>query len=149
MHWPTRAILRWFPWCTSSRAPTRPEVRAQAVNIGALLPARAYQQVHPALVRLLTDRDLAVRYEAAVSLARRQDMACAAALLDLARHEETLEEWRRSNVIQAIQTLTGSYFGLSPGEPSTVEVKNRALEQFERWIAENQGARGRRTSRPD
>jgi hypothetical protein len=57
-------------------------------------------------------------------------------LYDLLTQEEKLESWRQSNLVQALQTLTGSYFGLIPDAISTESARRAALDQFGRWISE-------------
>ena len=46
---------------------------------------------------------------------------------------------RHSNVVQAIQTLTGTYFGLTPGTPSPPAVRRKAVTEFSKWIREHPG----------
>ena len=58
---------------------------------------------------------------------------------ELVRQEELIESWRQSNIVQTIHTLTGSYFGLTPGTPSSKGVRDKALVEFAEWI-KKQGA---------
>jgi hypothetical protein len=51
--------------------------------------------------------------------------------------EEKLEPWRQSNIVQSLQTLTGSYFGFIPGTISTASARQASLNQFAHWISEN------------
>jgi hypothetical protein len=56
----------------------------------------------------LSDADVGVRAGVAVAMASRMDRVSAPALLALVTQEEMLEPWRQSNVVQAINTLTGT-----------------------------------------
>ena len=114
-------------------------VRRQAGQMGALFHEADYRGVHSTIVGLLSDPDIAVRSDVALAMAWRQDRACATALLELVRQEELIESWRQSNIVQAIHTLTGSYFGLTPGTPSSKGVRDKALVEFAEWI-KKQGA---------
>jgi HEAT repeat protein len=115
------------------------EVRRQAGLMASLLHEADYRRVHPAIVLLLSDPEIAVRSDVAIAMAQRGDRACAAALLQLLRQEQSLEPWRHSNIVQAIHTLTGNYFGLTPGTPSSAGVREKALTEFGEWI-KKQGA---------
>ena len=55
----------------------------------------------------------------ATLFATRKDAECARVLYDLLTREEKLEPWRQSNLVQALQTMTGFYFGFIPGTIST------------------------------
>ncbi len=78
-----------------------------------------------------------MRSSIAVLFASRNDKVGARAIYDLLAHEDVLEGWRQSNVVQAMQTLTGSYFGFTPGTISTPEVRRAALERLAAWITDN------------
>ena len=122
-------------------ADEEPEVRSEAAGIGFNLPTAAFAEVRPALVKLLDDPSIPVRSWVATLFAAREDKVCAKALYDLLVHEELLEAWRQSNVVQAMNTLSGSYFGFTPGTISTPEVRRASLERFAHWIAENSAAK--------
>jgi hypothetical protein len=70
-------------------------------------------------------------------MASRKVRASAPTLLALVAEEEKLEPWRQSNVIQAIHPLTGGYFTLTPGTPSSPGLRQKALQDFARWIEEH------------
>jgi HEAT repeat protein len=112
------------------------EVRVQAANIGFLLPPETFLRLRPVLVRLLADKVLNVRSSVAIMFASRKDAVCAKALYDLLAQEEKLEPWRQSNLVQSLQTMTGSYFGFIPGTISAESARRASLEQFARWISE-------------
>lgn len=119
------------------------EVRVQAANIAFLLPSDTFVRLRPVLVKLLTDKSVDVRSSVVILFATRKDAACTLSLYDLLAHEaheEKLEPWRQSNLVQALQTLTGSYFGFIPGTISTESARRASLEEFARWISNN--ARG-------
>lgn len=113
------------------------DVRRQAGRMGLMLHPPARAQIRESLLRLLSDPDVGVRVEIATHMASLQDRAAAPALLELVRLEDTLVNWRQSNVTQAVQTLTGSYFGLQPGTPSPPAVRQKALAAFAQWIRDN------------
>jgi hypothetical protein len=113
-----------------------PQVRVEAGNIAFLLPFEAFIRLRPVLVRLLADRAVEVRSSVAILFATRKDAVCAQALYDLLAQEEKLEPWRQSNLVQALQTMTGSYFGFIPGTISTQSARQGSLEHFARWISE-------------
>jgi HEAT repeat protein len=112
------------------------EVRAQAANIAFLLPSEEFIRLRPVLIRLLADKALDVRSSVAIYFATRQDAVCAKALYDLLATEGKLEPWRQSNLVQALQTMTGSYFGFIPGTISTESARRASLDHFARWISE-------------
>jgi HEAT repeats/PBS lyase HEAT-like repeat len=112
------------------------EVRVQAANMAFLLPSEAFIRVRPVLVGLLTDKSVDVSLSVAILFATRKDPVCAKALYDLLAQEAKLEPWRQSNLVQALQTLTGSYFGFVPGTISTESARQASLDQFARWISE-------------
>jgi len=116
------------------------EVRVQAANIAFLLPSEKFVRLRAVLVRLLADKAVEVRSSVAILFATRKDAVCAKALYDLLTHEEKLEPWRQSNLVQALQTMTGSYFGFVPGTISAESARRASLDQFTRWISET--ARG-------
>ena len=112
------------------------EVRVQAANIAFLLPSEKFVRLRAVLVRLLADKAVEVRSSVAILFATRKDAVCAKALYDLLTQEEKLEPWRQSNLVQALQTMTGSYFGFVPGTISTESARRASLDQFARWISE-------------
>jgi HEAT repeat protein len=114
------------------------EVRVQAANIAFLLPSEEFIRLRPLLIRLLTDKALDVRSSVAIYFAARQDAVCAKALYDLLAQEDKLEPWRQSNLVQALQTMTGSYFGFIPGTISTESARRASLAHFASWISETQ-----------
>jgi hypothetical protein len=109
------------------------DVRRHAGYIVTAFDDDVYRRARPSIEPLLTDSEMAVRADVAVAMASRKDLTSAPALLALARQEENMEPWRQSNVVQAIHTLTGTYFGLVPGTPSPA-VRAKALTDFARWI---------------
>jgi HEAT repeats len=112
------------------------EVRVQAANMAFLLPSETFIRLRPVLVRLLADKAVDVRSSVAILFTTRKDAVCAKALYDLLAREEKLEPWRQSNLVQALQTMTGSYFGFIPGTISTESARRVSLDQFARWISE-------------
>ncbi len=112
------------------------DVRVQAANIAFLLPSEEFVRLRAVLVRLLADKAVEVRSSVAILFATRKDAVCAKALYDLLTQEEKLEPWRQSNLVQALQTMTGSYFGFAPGTISTESARRASLDQFARWISE-------------
>ena len=80
-------------------------------------------------VPLLSDADVGIRADVAVAMASRMDRVSAPALLALVTHEEMLEPWRRPNVVQAINILTGTYFRLTSGTPSPA-LRTKAVTDF-------------------
>jgi hypothetical protein len=112
------------------------EVRRQAGYIGVSFDDAGYRRAQPLLVPLLSDADVGVRADVAVAMASRMDRVSAPALLALVTEEEMLEPWRQSNVVQAINTLTGTYFGLTPGTPSPAR-RAKAVTDFGQWIKEH------------
>jgi HEAT repeat protein len=112
------------------------KVRVEAGNIAFLLPTEAFVRLRPVLVRLLSDKAVEVRSSVAILFATRKDAVCAKALYDLLTQEEKLEPWRQSNLVQALQTMTGSYFGFIPGSISTESARQASLDRFARWISE-------------
>jgi len=109
------------------------DVRRQAGYIAVNFADATYRLARPSIEPLLSDPEMAVRADVAVAMASRKDSTSALALLALLELEEKMEPWRQSNVVQAIHTLTGTYFGLVPGTPSP-EARARALTDFARWI---------------
>jgi HEAT repeat protein len=114
-----------------------PEVRRQAGYLAISFDEPDYRRARPSITPLLSDADDSVRADVAVAMASRGDRTSAPVLLALVEREETLEPWRQSNVVQAIHTLTSSYFGLTPGTPSAAAVRRKALTDFARWIEEH------------
>jgi hypothetical protein len=114
-----------------------PEVRRQAGYLAISFDDADYRRARPSITPLLSDTDENVRADVATAMASRGDRTSAPALLTLVKREETLEPWRQSNVVQALHTLTGSYFGLTPGTPSAAAVRSKALTDFARWIEEH------------
>ena len=112
------------------------DVRVQAANIAFLLPSEEFVRLRAVLVRLLADKAVEVRSSVAILFATRKDAVCAKALYDLLTQEEKLEPWRQSNLVQALQTMTGSYFGFVPGTISKESARRASLDQFARWISE-------------
>ena len=112
------------------------KVRVEAGNIAFLLPTEAFVRLRPVLVRLLSDKAVEVRSSLAILFATRKDAVCAKALYDLLTQEEKVEPWRQSNLVQALQTMTGSYFGFIPGTISTESARQASLDRFARWISE-------------
>lgn len=114
-----------------------PKVREQAANIGFELPAEAFLRVRLVLVKFLADPAVEVRSFVVVLFASRKDPVCANALYDLLANEQTLESWRQSNLVQALDNLTGSYFGFVPGTISSPSARRVSLRQFADWMAQN------------
>lgn len=114
-----------------------PEVRRQAGYIAVSFNETVYPRARPSIMPLLSDSDIGVRADIAGAMASRKDGASAPTLLALVADEEKLEPWRQSNVMQAIHSLTGGYFGLTPGTPSSPPLRKKALDDFARWIKEN------------
>lgn len=114
-----------------------PEVRRQAGYIAVSFNETIYPRVRSSILPLLSDSDIGVRADIAGAMASRKDRASAPTLLALVAEEEKLEPWRQSNVMQAIHSLTGGYFGLTPGTPSSPPLRKKALDDFARWIKEN------------
>jgi hypothetical protein len=111
------------------------DVRRQAGYMVVNFDGAIYRRARPSIEPLLTDPEMAVRADVAVAMASRKDVTSAPVLLALARQEENMESWRQSNVVQAIHTLTGTYFGLVPGTPSpSPAVRDKALTDFALWI---------------
>ncbi len=67
----------------------------------------------------------------------RQDPVCARTIYRLLEQEDKLEPWRQSNILQAMQTLTGSSFGFSLGTISTPDVRKAGLAQLDHWIQDS------------
>jgi len=116
-----------------------PEVRRAAANMGFLLNEPGYSEVRPHLVKLLRDSNKTVRLFVAVVFAQRKDKVCASILLELIK-DDSIEESYHSNVYQAINNLTGSYFGYYHGsdgwKPST-PANRAAIDRFEKWVRDN------------
>jgi len=116
-----------------------PKVRSAAASMGFCLKEPGYSQVRPHLVKLLSDPDTTVRLKAAVAFAERKDKISAHTLLELMK-DESIGERTHSNVYQAINNLTGTYFGYYHGsdgwKPSTA-VNKAATERFAKWIEDN------------
>jgi HEAT repeat protein len=113
------------------------EVRVQAASIAFVLPTGALIQLRPQLVRLCTDQAIDVRAWITILFADRKDTVCAKALYGLLAQEQRLEPWRQSNLVQALQNMTGSYFGFVPGTISSEPARRASLDQFAQWISEN------------
>ena len=114
-----------------------PEVRRQAGYIAVSFSETVYPRVRSSIMSLLSDTDIGVRADISAAMGSRKDRASAPTLLALVAEEEKLEPWRQSNVVQAIHSLTGGYFGLTPGTPSSPELRQKALRDFARWIEEH------------
>lgn len=116
-----------------------PRVRKQAANIAFLIEPDLFAEVRPYLVKMLSDKDINVRSFVAIVFAHRKDKVCAHTLLELLKNEE-MDQGSHSNIVQAINNLTGSYFGYSFGsdawQPST-ENNQKAIARFSKWIKEN------------
>jgi HEAT repeat protein len=123
-------------------ADPEPEVRRQAGYIIVSFEDGDYRRTRSAMLTLLADAEVGVRADIAAAAAARKELASAPVLLALIEQEESrLEPWRQSNVVQAIHTLTGSYFGLTPGTPSPLAVRTEALADFAAWIREHPAER--------
>ena len=120
---------------STSGSPAQPAARSagdrQSLNLLRANDAKVRWQAV-----LLSDADVGVRADVAVAMASRMDRVSAPALLALVTQEEMLEPWRRPNVVQAINILTGTYFGLTPGTPSPA-VRTKAVTDFGQWIKEH------------
>ncbi|MDP2652547.1 MAG: HEAT repeat domain-containing protein [Candidatus Omnitrophota bacterium] len=115
------------------------KVREQAVVMGYMILKKDRPDVRPSLVAVLSDPARDVRYYAAILLAEIKDKACAPVLLELLK-DGSMEEWRHSNVVQAVNNLTGSYFGYyngSDGWQPTTEQNQKAIAAFAKWIEDN------------
>ena len=115
------------------------EVRKQAVVIGFFLEDEAYEKVYNDLVSLLSDKDSSVRIELVCNFAWKKDKVCSEAMRDLLI-DESLDEWTHSRIVQAMQTLSGTYFGYhigSDGWKPTTENNQKAIKKFEEWITAN------------
>lgn len=124
-----------------------PDVRHEAASMGANLPDAAFREVRPALIRLLSDPVIDVKAYAAQTFAYRKDTVCGEALLQLLADEQKLVNWQQSNTVQAVQNLTGSYFGFQPGTVSEPEARRVSLQKFAAWIRENGAPTERRVDR--
>lgn len=113
------------------------EVRVQAADLAFLLPSDAFVRLRPQLVRLLTDEAIDVRSTVTIRFADRKDTVCAQALYGLLAQEQKLRPWQQSNLVQALQNMTGSYFGFVPGTISPESARRASLDQFAHWISEN------------
>jgi hypothetical protein len=113
------------------------DVRRQAGQIALSFDDSGYRRARPLMIPLLSDADIGVRADVAVAMASRMDRVSAPILLALLPHVDTLEPWRQSNVIQAVHTLTGTYFGLTPGTPLPPPVRDKAMADFAEWIKAN------------
>ena len=114
-----------------------PRVREHASVIAFNLPEKGFADLRPDLVALLNDPHWKVRYQVAVCFAYpRKDEVCALALLKLLQ-EEGLENWVYSNVVQAVNSLAGSYFGYDLSEPPTAPGNKAAVGLFAAWIREH------------
>jgi HEAT repeat protein len=115
-------------------------VRAAAVIMAFNLKKHAFADMRRGLVVRLADEDAKVRAEAAECFAWHKDPVCARALLDLLQ-DPALDRTTHSRVVQAIHTLTSSYFGYHVGsdawEPTTKNNK-AAIARFAEWVAKQQ-----------
>jgi len=129
-----------LPHCKKLLKDPDPMVRRQALNIGFLLEGDSYNKIYSELVRTLKDPDRSVRIDVVCSFAWRKDSVCARTLLELLK-DGTMEETWHSNIWQAMNNLTGSYFGYYHGsdawKPDT-ENNKKAIERFEEWIKEKE-----------
>lgn len=122
------------PFIPSLVGDVSPDVRRQAGHIVTNFAPGTYRLARPSLAPLLADPDVTVRSDIAIALGHMKDPASASVLFGLLEIEDKLEPWRQSNIAQAIQTLTGSYFGLTPGTISSPEIRAKALAAFAVWI---------------
>jgi len=117
---------------------TCPAVREQGGAIAINLHAN-FSKVRPLLIQLLSDPDPMVRMNVAIWFASRGDKVCAPALL-LLEKDASIGELYHSTVVQAIQNVTGTYFGYHIGSdawrPDT-ENNKKAVKRFSEWIQEN------------
>ncbi len=114
-------------------------VRKQASNIGLCIKGKNFEKVRPALITLLHDPSTKVKLFTAICLAQRKDTACASTLLELLK-DDSLDHPNHSNVVHAMQDLTGTYFGYHFGSDAwkpTTENNRRAIKQFAKWIKNN------------
>lgn len=111
-----------------------PQVRQSAGDLAANLSDEAFRKLRPGLLTLLNDADRQVRFNTALVFAsRRQDKAAAPALLALLR-EGKLERGYHSTAVQAMHTLTLSYFGYKLDEPPGSAANAAAMDAFASWI---------------
>lgn len=120
-------------------------VRVEAVNMAANLKAGEFPHVRPSLVKLLSDPAMDVRFYVATLLADRKDKVCANALLQLVKNK-ALQQWQYTDIIQAIEHLTGAYvdykkcdyrtygYSATPGTPANLKL----IDYFAEWVEHNQ-----------
>ena len=116
-----------------------PKVRRQALYLAYFLLSPRRPELDAQFKTLLEDPDLEVRLECVILLARRKDVACAPALLELLKNEK-LDELSHNRLVQAMQDMTGEYFGYHVGsdawQPTTANNK-AALDKFSKWIEQH------------
>ncbi len=113
-----------------------PKVRKYAANMGFCMKHEVFMRIRPTVVSLLSDPNLEVKCFVARCFAQRKDKVCARTLLELAK-DTSIDQLQHSNIIQAIHSLTGSYFGYHIGSDAwrpTSENNKKAIEEFGRWI---------------
>lgn len=107
-------------------------VRQWAGSIPFFFSDSNFKSARAVILPLLNDQNQDVKAYIAVLFAHRKDRACAQALLDLVK-DETLDQAARSNVIHAIQNLTGSTFGYYIG--NGYRENRAAIRKYEEWVA--------------
>jgi hypothetical protein len=105
--WQNRPTRRWSLPFVLARDPS-PQVRAQAANMAFCLTPDAFAVIIPVLVPMHADESLDVQSTVAIFFAERNDGISAKAIYDLLLREDHLEAWRQSNIVQAMNNLTGS-----------------------------------------
>jgi len=114
-----------------------PQVRAQAANMAFSLAPDIFATIRPVLVAMLADQSLDVKSTVAIFFAARNDGISTKAIYELLSQEDQLEPWRQSNIVQAMNTLTGSYFGFTPGTISTPSARRENLQRLAKWMQQN------------
>jgi hypothetical protein len=118
-------------------------VREAAANIGFCIDTGDSHLVRPILVEALHDPSPTVRRFAACCFAQRKDAVCAPVLLELLK-DGSMESWAHSNIVQAVQSLAGTYFGYHVGSDAwqpTTENNQAAIERFAEWIEQDKEGR--------
>lgn len=108
-------------------------VRQAAANMGFLIPEPGATAVRPRLVTLLHDRVRTVRYDVALSFAAKRDVVCAPALHELITGGQ-LEQGMTRSLVEAMQTLTGTYFGYERDELPETRTNRAAMRRFAAWF---------------
>jgi HEAT repeat protein len=114
-------------------------VRKWAGSIPYFFKDKEYVAAREVILPLLQDEDREVRAYVAGLLACKKDAACAACLLTLVK-DESLDESAHSNIVHAIENLTGSSFGFYTGSDAwkpTTANNRAAIEAYEAWIAKH------------